>query len=75
MLVDIGAEKNIRPLSRLICYREGEVIKHPVTGRILGGDPEELGEFKIKSVYKDFSKAEVVRSRGELKVLDKVISR
>lgn len=75
VMVDIGQEKKIKPLSRLICFRDGPVVKHPVTGKILGAETVELAELKIKDVYKGFSQAEKVRITGDMKVLDKVISK
>ena len=38
---------------KLILFREGEVIKHPDTGRVLGADTETLGEARVEEVSED----------------------
>ena len=74
VLIDIGTEKQIKPNMHLICYRKGMEIKHPVTGKILGAEPEILGDITVKEVYEGFSKAKVAK-KGEIKVYDQVISK
>ncbi len=73
VLIDIGGEKSIKPNVRLFCYREGVSIKHPVTGKILGSEPQILGMLKVEQVYEDFSKAAILDREGEMIVSDKVI--
>lgn len=75
VLIDIGAEKQVRPNQRLICYREGMEIKHPVTGRILGAEPEILGDLSVSEVFEGFSKASLEKQVGDVKVYDRVIAR
>ena len=74
-LVDLGKEKNIKEHVKLILFRDGPVIQHPVTGRVLGSEPLELGEAKVKDVLKEFSKAIITRKTDRVKVLDKVITK
>ena len=50
------------------------VLKHPVTGKILGAEPEILGELTVKEVYENFSKATVDKKNG-VKVYDRVIAK
>ena len=73
VLIDIGKKKLIKPNVRLICYREGPPIKHPVTGRMLGSEPEILGKLKVEEVYDDFSKAAVLDHALDMIASDKVI--
>ena len=74
-LVDIGSSKNLLLYSRLICFKEGKGIKHPVTGKILGAKSEILGDLKIVQVDEEFSQAEIIHQNAEMKQLDKVILR
>lgn len=74
VLIDVGTEKNLKPNTRFICYREGPPIRHPVTGKILGSEPQILGRLKVDEVYEGFSKAEVVDQENSFSVSDKVIA-
>lgn len=75
ILIDLGSEKKIRKNMKLILYREGQTIKHPVTGRVLGSRTEELGIATVKDVFDEFSSARIQKRDGALKVMDKVITR
>ncbi|MCF8145702.1 MAG: hypothetical protein K9N21_17460 [Deltaproteobacteria bacterium] len=73
IFTDIGDDK-IGLQGRLIVYRE-ELVKHPVTGKLLGYDNEIIGRARVVQVMPGMSKAEL--SDGEpasVKPLDKVIS-
>ena len=54
ILVDIGSNAKIREEMGVMLFRDGEVLKHPVTGKVLGSEPVELGEAKIEKVYEEF---------------------
>ncbi len=75
VVLDIGTEKRLKPYQRLICYREGAVIQHPVTGRILGSEPEIVGEVTVSEVFENFSKARLRNRLGEVRPHDRVIVR
>jgi TolB-like protein len=73
IFTDLGQEK-ISLQRRLIVYKE-EVIKHPVTGKVLGSDNEIIGRAKVTQVMPEMSKAEVFDGdTAAIKQLDKVIT-
>ncbi|MDH3328017.1 MAG: CsgG/HfaB family protein [Desulfobulbaceae bacterium] len=74
VLIDAGTEKQLKPNTRFICYREGQPIKHPVTGKLLGAEPQILGRLKVEEVYEGFSRAQVVDQENSFVVSDKVIA-
>lgn len=76
LITDLGEDKQIKRDMRLILFREGEELMHPVNGRALGSEPIEIGEAKVQDVYKEFSRAFI--KKGEyvsVKILDKVITK
>ena len=75
VVIDIGSEKQIKPNLPLICYRDGLEIKHPVTGKILGAEPEILADLTVKEVFKNFSKASMQKRKGEVRIYDRFIAR
>jgi TolB-like protein len=76
ILVDLGSINKIKRNMGIILFREGEEVKHPVTAKILGSEPVELGEGKIKEVYEEYSSAVIKKGKYEkVKVQDKVITK
>jgi TolB-like protein len=73
--INIGADKHLKPGMLMICYRDGLQIRHPVTGRIIGVEPEILGENRVKEVLADSSKASLGKQHGKIKVYDRVIGK
>jgi len=74
ILIDVGKNGQIKPYTKLICYREGPPVRHPVTGRLLGSEPQILGELKVEEIYEDFSKAAVLDKQRDFISSDRVIS-
>jgi tetratricopeptide (TPR) repeat protein len=72
---DLGEGKT-RPERRLIIYREGEPILHPVTGKHLGSDTEIIGYARVKQVMKEMSQAEITEGQKatRVKIKDKVMT-
>jgi len=52
---DFGSFKQIKKEMRFIVFQQGEVIKHPVTGKVLGSETKELGVATVVSVFEDMS--------------------
>lgn len=75
VVIDIGSKEKIKPNQHLILYRKGLEIKHPVTGQILGAEPEILGELTVKEVFENFSKATMQNRKATIQVYDQVIAR
>jgi hypothetical protein len=72
---DLGEGKT-RPDRRLIIYREGEPILHPVTGKHLGSDTEIIGYARVKQVMEEMSQAELLEGQKDkrIKIKDKVMT-
>lgn len=71
--IDIGSEKGIRKGSKCVAFREGEEIKHPITGEVLGNKVTKLGELVVVAVYEKMSAVKVADKEGEINVGDKVV--
>ncbi len=52
---DFGAVQHIKKDMKFIVFREGEKIVHPITGKVLGSDVQELGVAIVVSVFDDMS--------------------
>lgn len=74
--IDLG-KKQLKKHMKLTLFREGEAIKHPVSGKLLGAPTEILGEIKLQAVFDEFSQGVLRRpiSSSEIKQLDKVITK
>jgi hypothetical protein len=68
MILDIGAETKVKKGMRLIVFKEGEPILHPVTGKVLGADVEELGHGRIETVQPQMSYAEILEKEAEARI-------
>ena len=64
LYIDIGLNRGIRKGMKFVIYREGEPIKHPVTGEILGTKIEELADVAITEPMERMSAAQIVRRIG-----------
>jgi tetratricopeptide (TPR) repeat protein len=72
---DLGEGKT-KPERRLIIFREGEPILHPVTGKHLGSDTEIIGYARVKQVMEEMSQAELLEGQKDkrIKIKDKVMT-
>jgi hypothetical protein len=77
MLIDLTQRHHIRPQMKLIVFREGKTISHPITGRLLQTPSERLGEARVTSVFKDLSEATLLSEvKGQqVKQKDKVMTK
>lgn len=71
---DLG-KKQVKKSMKVLVFREGEALKHPVTGQVLGAPTDILGEAKVDAVFDDLSQGTLRQAQdaGEVKPLDKVI--
>ncbi len=71
---DLTDESGVAPGNTVIIYREGEELKHPVTGASLGRADDEVGRARIVEVSDKTSVAEVtsVKEGEEIRPKDKV---
>jgi TolB-like protein len=58
--LDVGTAKGMRKGMKVVVYKEGEEIKHPVTGEILGKKVTKVGELLLAEVQAKMSEASVV---------------
>lgn len=70
--IDMGTEKGVREGAKYVIYREGKIIKHPVTGEILGATEESIGEMEITDAKPNYSAGVVKKSERAIKRGDKV---
>jgi TolB-like protein len=73
LYIDIGSDKGIRKGSKCVAFREGEEIKHPITGEVLGSKVTRLGELVVVAVYERMSAVKVTEKEGDINVGDKVV--
>lgn len=76
MTLDLGKASKIKRGMRLIVFKEGEPIRHPVTGKTLVSDVEELGHGRIQAVQEQSSFAEILEEQAltRIKPMHKVIT-
>jgi hypothetical protein len=77
IFVDLGASHGMRKNMKLVIFRDGEEIKHPITGKVLHTETEIVAEAKIDGVFDDASRAVLLKSEAasEVKQLDRVITK
>lgn len=51
--IDLGREQGVQPGQKFEIFREGNVIVHPISGKIMGVEKSKLGNIKIISVDGD----------------------
>jgi len=64
ILIDLGAKQKVHQGMELQVYREGDEVKHPVTGQVLGRRDKRLGLLRVVEVKEGFSEGVMV-SRQE----------
>lgn len=75
VVIDIGSEKRLKPNRSFICYRKGLEIRHPVTGEILGAEPEIISEMTVTEVMRQASRATLHNQKAPVRLYDRVIAR
>ena len=74
---DIGRMQHIKKDMKFIVFREGAPIVHPITGKVLGCDSEELGVATVVNVFEDMSMGKLYADLepGKIKVKDLIITK
>jgi TolB-like protein len=77
VIVDCGRKQAIQQYMKLILFRDGKVIRHPRTGKRLGGLVDILGEARVDAVFDMMSQATLLQpdQSGQVKALDKMITK
>lgn len=71
---DITAEDGAYPGKTYYVYRESEVIKHPITGEVLGKKKEKIGRIKIDKIFEKYSTATIENKIKPFKKADVVMA-
>lgn len=71
--LDIGSAHGLMKGTKCIVFREGEVIKHPTTGQILGKKVTKLGEISVVEVQEKMAIAKVLNKEGTIQTGDKIV--
>jgi len=74
---DFGTIQNIKKEMKFIVFREGEKIVHPVTGKVLGSESQELGIATVVNVFEDMSLGKLLADfdPGKIQVKDLIITK
>ena len=75
-VVDLGREKHVKKGMRVIIFEEGEPVRHPLTGMVLGSNVEEMGLGMIQAVHDQMSDVELLGKEApeRVKPMQKVIT-
>jgi len=66
--IDRGSHSKIKKEMRIIIFREGESLLHPLTGKHLGCDTLELAEVRIERVFDNFSIGKVLNHSAAVEI-------
>ena len=74
---DFGTFNHIKKEMKFIVFKQGEAIVHPVTGKILGSESEEMGVATVISVFEDMSIGKMLADfdAGSVQVKDLIITK
>lgn len=73
LFIDIGGMNGVRKGTKCVVFRQGESIKHPISGEILGKKVTRLGEIIVIQVQEKFATVKSIDTEQEIHVGDKVI--
>jgi len=76
IMLDQGRAAGLKRGMKCVVYKEGEVLKHPITGEILGKDTQELGEVLITEDFDKYSVGKTLKMYGGvISIGDKFITK
>ncbi|MBI2429756.1 MAG: hypothetical protein HYV29_13370 [Ignavibacteriales bacterium] len=73
LFIDIGSIQGLRKGTKCVVFREGESIKHPISGEILGKKVTRLGEIIVIQVQDKFATVRTIETEQDFQVGDKVL--
>ncbi|MEW6355992.1 MAG: CsgG/HfaB family protein [Planctomycetota bacterium] len=74
VLIDLGKSADVRQGDKFKIIKVGEAIKHPVTGKLIQGESEEIGTLEVeKVVAEELSKCRVLAGQGRIEVGNKIV--
>ena len=62
--LSVGQRDGVVPGVELIVYREGEELKHPKTGEVLGRTEKTIGRVTVTEVLENYSTARIAQGNG-----------
>ena len=68
VLIDLGRRRGTYEGMELEVYREGDAVRHPVTGQFLGRRDVRLGVIRVEEIKEEFSEAVAVSREKEAKL-------
>ena len=76
IMLDQGRGAGLKRGMKCVVYKEGEPVKHPITGEILGRDTQELGEIIVTEDFDKYSVAKTLKVYGGvISIGDKFITK
>ncbi|UCF63008.1 MAG: hypothetical protein JSW33_10545 [bacterium] len=74
--IDVGRSNGLKRGMKCHVYREGAPIVHPVTGKVIAREIDELCEVQVTEVFDVYANAKIVQSKGGIpKVRDRIITK
>src|SRR5258706_9918419 len=65
--LDWGKASGVAAGDQFKVYRQGEPLKHPVTGEVLGHAEQDLGQGVVDNVEDKFSTGKLIETKGAVK--------
>ncbi len=77
IMLDVGRKGGLKKGIKCTIYREGKIIKHPVTGEVLGKETTIVGEIQITDPFDKYASGRIIRTNtGQvIQVGDKFITK
>jgi hypothetical protein len=74
--LDIGRSNGLKKGMKCHVYREGAPIVHPVTGKVIAKEIEELCEVQVIEVFDVYANAIIIQNKtGTPKVRDRIVTK
>jgi len=74
--IDIGRSNGLKRGMKCHVYREGAPIVHPVTGKVIAREIDELCEVQVTEVFDVYANAMIVQTKGGIpKIRDRIITK
>jgi hypothetical protein len=74
--LDIGRSNGLKRGMKCHIYREGAPIVHPVTGKVIAREIEELCEVQVSEVFDVYANSFVVQTKGGIpKIRDRIVTK
>jgi TolB-like protein len=76
LTLDIGRANGIKRGMKCHVYREGAPIVHPVTGKVIAKEIQELCEVQVTEVFDVYANAQIIENKAGIpKVRDRIVTK